>query len=74
MPLTESDIEVIEDKVELGVRRYFDHYLEEILPLQPGDVDQTFADISKAKKLLGYNPKTNFIDGIDKFVEWLKDN
>ena len=47
---------------------------KEILPLQPGDVDQTFADISKAKKLLGYNPKTDFDDGVDKFVEWLKNN
>ena len=47
---------------------------KEILPLQPGDVDRTFADISKAKKMLGYDPKTKFIDGINKFVEWLKDN
>lgn len=47
---------------------------KEILPLQPGDVDQTFADISKAKKMLGYKPKTNFKDGVDKFVEWLKNN
>ncbi len=47
---------------------------KEILPVQPGDVDQTFADISKAKKLLGYKPKTNFKNGIDKFVDWLHDN
>lgn len=47
---------------------------KEFLPLQPGDVDQTFADISKAKELLGYNPKTKFKTGVDKFVEWLKEN
>lgn len=47
---------------------------KEILPLQPGDVDQTFADISKAKKLLGYKPKTNFKNGIDIFVDWLRNN
>lgn len=40
------------------------------LPMQPGDVDRTYADISKAKKLLGYNPKTSFEEGIRKFVEW----
>ena len=40
------------------------------LPMQPGDVEKTFADISKAKQLLGYNPKTNIEDGIKKFVEW----
>lgn len=41
------------------------------LPIQPGDVEKTFADISKAKQLLGYNPKTNIEDGIKKFVEWI---
>jgi UDP-glucuronate 4-epimerase len=39
-------------------------------PMQPGDVERTFADISKAKKLLGYNPQTNIEEGIKKFVEW----
>ena len=40
------------------------------LPMQPGDVNRTFADISKAKKMLGYDPDTKFEDGIRKFVEW----
>ena len=44
------------------------------LPMQPGDVDRTFADISKAKKLIGYEPKTTFEDGIRKFVNWYKEN
>ena len=42
------------------------------LPMQPGDVDKTFADISKAKKILGYSPKTSFRKGIEKFIEWYK--
>lgn len=42
----------------------------ERLPMQPGDVDRTYADISKAKELIGYNPKTSFKQGIKKFVEW----
>jgi UDP-glucuronate 4-epimerase len=42
------------------------------LPLQIGDVDRTFADISKSKKLLGYEPKTDFEAGIIKFVNWKK--
>jgi UDP-glucuronate 4-epimerase len=41
-------------------------------PPQPGDVPQTFADITKARQLLGYNPKTNIEDGIKKFVEWFR--
>lgn len=44
------------------------------LPMQPGDVERTYADISKAKRLIGYEPKTSFEEGIKKFVEWYKDN
>ena len=40
------------------------------LPMQPGDVERTYADITKAKKLLGYNPKTTFKEGIEEFVKW----
>ena len=46
----------------------------EQLPEQPGDVPKTFADISKAKKLLGYDPQTKLEDGIKKFYEWFKAN
>ena len=40
------------------------------LPMQAGDVQKTNADITKAKKMVGYTPKTNFQNGIKKFVEW----
>ncbi|MBM7567320.1 GDP-mannose 4,6-dehydratase [Paenibacillus sacheonensis] len=40
------------------------------LPMQQGDVEQTFADISKAKQLIGYNPQTKFEAGIEKFIRW----
>jgi UDP-glucuronate 4-epimerase len=40
------------------------------LPLQPGDVIKTFADISKAKQKLGYNPKISFEAGLKNFIEW----
>jgi UDP-glucuronate 4-epimerase len=39
-------------------------------PLQPGDVPQTFADITKARRLLGYDPQTQIESGIKKFVKW----
>jgi UDP-glucuronate 4-epimerase len=42
------------------------------LPLQEGDVIQTFADISKAKGILGYNPVIGIEIGIEKYVEWYK--
>ena len=39
-------------------------------PEQPGDVPVTFADITKARSLLGYDPQTKIAEGIPKFVEW----
>ena len=42
-------------------------------PLQPGDVPRTFADISKARRLLGYDPQTPIEEGIRRFVEWFKE-
>lgn len=39
-------------------------------PMQPGDVPITYADISKARELLNYNPQTKIEQGIPKFVEW----
>ena len=44
----------------------------EHLPMQPGDVDCTYADVSKAMKELGYNPMTNISNGLTRFVEWLR--
>lgn len=44
------------------------------LDMQPGDVEKTYADVSKAKKLIGYEPKTSFNDGIKKFVDWYREN
>ncbi len=41
------------------------------LPMQPGDVPQTYADISKAKRLLNYEPKTTFEEGIQHFKNWM---
>lgn len=40
------------------------------LPDQPGDVPRTYADISKARELLGYQPTTKISTGIPKFVDW----
>ena len=43
-------------------------------PMQAGDVPQTFADISKARKLLNYNPQTKIEEGIKRFADWIKSN
>jgi UDP-glucuronate 4-epimerase len=39
-------------------------------PMQEGDVNRTFADIEKAKRLLKYQPSTPFKEGIQKFLSW----
>lgn len=41
------------------------------LPMQPGDVPQTYADISKAERLLNYHPQTSFREGIQQFKNWM---
>jgi len=46
----------------------------ENLAMQPGDVDKTYADIDKAKELLGYKPTTSVEDGLKKYIEWYKTN
>ena len=44
-----------------------------MLPPQPGDVHETFADISMAERILGYQPRFTVEEGVAAFVTWLKD-
>jgi UDP-glucuronate 4-epimerase len=44
------------------------------LPEQAGDVPKTFANISKASKILKYSPKTDIFDGLTTFYEWFLKN
>jgi UDP-glucuronate 4-epimerase len=46
----------------------------EQFPDQPGDVQVTYADITKSKKILGYDPRTQVEEGVQKFVEWYMEN
>jgi UDP-glucuronate 4-epimerase len=45
----------------------------EMLPMQPGDVPITFADISKAREKLGYDPSTPISEGLSEFIKWYKE-
>ena len=45
---------------------------KEFLPMQPGDVYQTYADTSKLQKEIGYCPEVSLHDGIKKFIDWFK--
>ena len=59
-------INILEKKLDLKAIKTF-------LPIQQGDVVETFADTKKLRKWINYCPKTNIEEGLDKFVEWYKD-
>ncbi len=44
------------------------------LPMQPGDVLRTYADVSKAKKAFGYDPSTLLVDGVEEYVNWYRES
>jgi len=46
--------------------------IKEYLPPQPGDVERTYADVTKAVRDLGYKPNTTIPDGLAKFTTWLR--
>ncbi|MBU0735520.1 MAG: GDP-mannose 4,6-dehydratase [Proteobacteria bacterium] len=46
---------------------------KKMLPLQPGDVPETTADIRKSRELLGFDPKTPLREGIKKFIAWYRE-
>ena len=46
---------------------------KELLPLQPGDVEHTYADVSALKADIGYQPSVSVQDGIQRFVKWYRD-
>lgn len=45
---------------------------KELLPMQPGDVPQTYADVSELEKNFGFKPSTSIEEGLGKFAEWFK--
>ena len=70
--LGESHVVSLKEMVETIENAIGKKAILDIQPMQPGDVDKTYADISKAKAMIGYDPQTNFSEGIRKFVEWYK--
>ena len=71
--LGESRTVELRELIALLEKELDTHAVIDRLPPQPGDVPQTFADITKAKQLLGYNPQTQIEDGIRRFVEWFRE-
>lgn len=48
--------------------------VKEMLPMPAGEMIETYADISKAEKLLGFSPKVSLEEGIERFLEWFQSN
>ncbi len=65
-PITVNDL-VAQIEKALGKKA-----IKEYLPVQPGDVNRTYADVSRAVKDLGYRPATGIEQGLSRFVEWLR--
>ena len=72
--LGESQTIELAELIALLERNLDAHAIIDRQPMQPGDVPITFADISKSRELLGYNPITKIADGIPKFIEWFRNS
>jgi UDP-glucuronate 4-epimerase len=70
--LGESRTVELRELISLLEKELDTHAIIERQPLQPGDVPQTFADVSKARTLLNYQPKTQIEEGLRRFVEWFR--
>jgi UDP-glucuronate 4-epimerase len=70
--LGESRTVELRELISLLEKELDTHAIIERQPPQPGDVPQTFADVSKARTLLNYQPKTQIEEGLHRFVEWFR--
>jgi len=70
--LGESRTVELNELISLLEKELDTHAIIDRQPPQPGDVPQTFADISKARALLDYQPKTQIEEGLHRFVEWFR--
>jgi UDP-glucuronate 4-epimerase len=68
--LGESQTVELNQLIQLLEKNLDRHAVIDRQPQQPGDVPQTFADVSKARRLLRYDPQTKIEDGIHRFVGW----
>ena len=70
--LGESQTTSLKELIELIEEALGEKANIEMLEAQAGDVSITYADISKARRMLGYQPKVNMREGIERFVAWYK--
>jgi UDP-glucuronate 4-epimerase len=71
--LGESHTIELRELIEVIARALGKEPVIEVLPVQPGDVPITYADISRAKREIGYDPKVLVHQGVAAFAEWFKE-
>jgi UDP-glucuronate 4-epimerase len=71
--LGESQTVPLRDLISLLEQALGKKAVVEELPEQPGDVPITYAEITKARRLLGYDPKVDIAEGVGRFVQWFRD-
>lgn len=74
MNLGEESVITLRDLIALIEKNLGRDAVIRNMPDQPGDVPVTFADITRARELLGYDPKVKIEEGISRFVEWYLEN
>lgn len=72
--LGESQTTTLKDLIALIAKHVGVEPEIDLQPLQPGDVLLTYADIDKARDMLGYAPKWSMDDGVRRFVDWYRDS
>lgn len=62
----------LEEFIEILEKKCKKKAIKTYLPMQQGDVEETFADIDDLSKLTGFSPKTTLSEGLGRFVDWYK--
>jgi len=65
--------EQLTDVISLLEKEFGRPAIKEMLPMQPGDVEATYADVSDLERDIGFRPATSIADGIGRFAKWYRD-
>jgi len=68
--LGEHEVTTLRELIDLLAEATGKEAIIDQQPMQPGDVPRTYADVTRAKELLGYQPHTSMREGMRRFVEW----
>src|SRR5690606_13993894 len=63
----------LQDVIEATERSLGKPAVKEMLPMQPGDVEKTWADTTGLEKDFGYKPSTGITEGVGKFIVWFRE-